>query len=98
MMIATLGEGISIGASAVTGGSVGGGVVELAAGCGFGTAGAPFVLLAFSPFRSDFGVSSLFVSAKLLLCFLLGKHMGKNGRGELSTGGAKSCLYVLEWR
>lgn len=94
MIIATLGAGISRGASAVTGGSVGGGVVELAVGCGLGTAGAPFVLLAFSPFRSDFGVSSLFVSAKLLFCFLLGKHMGKNGRAGLSSGGAR-LAYML---
>jgi hypothetical protein len=98
MIIATLGEDISIGASAVTGGSVGGGAVELAVGCGLGVAGAPFILLAFSPFRSDFGVSSLFVSAKLFFWFLLGKHMGNNGRGEVSSGGAKSCLYVLESR
>jgi hypothetical protein len=91
MIIATLGGDISMGASTVTGGSVGAGTVELeigAVGCGFAIAGAPFVLLAFSPFRSDFGVSSLFVSAKLLFCFLLGKHMGKNRRGGLSL----SCL------
>jgi len=91
-MIATLGGDISIGASVVTGGSVGGGAVELVVGGGLGTAGAPFVLLAFSPFRDDFGVSSLFVSAKLLFCFLLGKHMRKNGQAGLSSGGAKSCL------
>ena len=78
MIIATLGEDIS----AVSVGAV---TVELEGGAlGCSVAGAAFVLLASSPFRMDFGFSSLFVSAKLFFCFLLGKHMGKNGRGELA--------------
>ena len=80
-------------ASAATGGSIGGcsaGTVEVdigAVGCGVGTGGAPFVVSAFSPFRIDFDFSSLFASAKLFCCFLLGKHMGKNGRGRVDLSG-----------
>lgn len=82
-MMPTLGGAIAIGASATTGGSSG--TVEEAAGGTVGSAvattgGSAFVGWAAASFLESFCLASLSASEKLFFCFLLGKHMGRNGR------------------
>lgn len=89
MIIATLGA-IAIGVSVVAnGGSVGAGVEDASAGGtwdGWDGAAEFDSVFVVSPFLTDVGfVSFSVLSEKLFFCFLLGKHMSKNGQDSESA-------------